>query len=94
MNESSNPETLTNQRILEKLNDLESRITQLEHKWETNQRILNVSELSPVKIQQTVTSYQEDMVEVDEVVIESKIVEYGLAWLGSIVLLFGIVFLM
>jgi len=34
------------------------------------------------------------MVEVDEVVIESKIVEYGLAWLGSIVLLFGIVFLM
>jgi len=94
MNESSNPETLTNQRILEKLNDLESRITQLEHKWETNQRILNGSELSPVKIQQTVTSYQEDMVEVDEVVIESKIVEYGLAWLGSIVLLFGIVFLM
>lgn len=35
-----------------------------------------------------------EMMEVDEGAIESKIGEYGLAWLGSLVLLFGIIFLM
>jgi len=96
MNESKNLESLTTEDILEKLRNLESRITQLELKRETDQKIHNGSEFSQLKIQQTQTSHNSngDMVEVDEVVIESKIVEYGLAWLGSIVLLFGIVFLM
>ena len=37
---------------------------------------------------------EEEMLIVDEAAIESKVGEYGLAWLGSLVLLFGIVFMM
>jgi len=43
----------------------------------------------------TVTSSPEDeTAELDEAVIESRIGEHGLAWLGSLVLFFGIIFLM
>ncbi|MEI6454647.1 MAG: hypothetical protein WCO93_00025 [bacterium] len=93
MNESYNIGNPTIDTILEKIRNLETRITQLESSKITNPSILNGATHSTVPIQSTEPPHGGTLAEVDEVVIESKVVEYGLAWIGSIVLLFGIIFL-
>jgi len=78
-NEMSSKETI------EKLNTLESRISRIE-------AVLHM-EYSPVKDEEEserVDQYKEIS---DGSFIESKIGEFGLAWLGNIVLFFGIIFL-
>jgi hypothetical protein len=88
MMQTENVENLSFDNILEKLHSLETRLERLEGKLSSDSFILREG---------TAVMNDDDegnLVEVDKAVIESNVVEYGLAWVGSIVLLFGITFLM
>jgi hypothetical protein len=76
--------------LLDKVNSLELRISKIEGQFETTVR----ASVRPDRLynEQPVGGYDEEVV-VDKGLIESNIFEYGLAWFGSLVLLFGIVFL-
>ena len=71
--------------ITEKLNTLESRISRLE-------AVLHM-EYSPVKDKEESEHSEQYKKISDGSLIESKIGEFGLAWLGNVVLFFGIVLL-
>lgn len=78
--------------LLAKVNLLEQRIDKIEGQFEIAvQRMVSAQ---PARHQ---TEHADNVVEeemlVDKGLIESNIFEYGLAWFGSLVLLFGIVFL-
>ena len=92
MNESQNLENPTIDIILEKIRNLESRINKLETTPTIHHPLFNGS-LHPQPLNPPAGPSGSDVTEVDEVLIESRVVEYGLAWIGSIVLLFGIIFL-
>ncbi len=85
--QTENIKHLSFDSILEQLHSLETRLARLEGKLSTE----NARQFS-----ENAQSAEEEanLVEVDKSVIESNVVEYGLAWVGSIVLLFGITFLM
>ena len=78
--------------LVEKINSLEQRLGRVEE--QLNAAVVN---LAPVRQdryqpQQAETPVDEELV-MDKGLIESNIFEYGLAWFGSLVLLFGIAFL-
>lgn len=83
--QTGNINTLSVDNILEKLHSLESRLEKLEGKLSSENFILRDAGIN---------EDEGNLVEVDKAVIESNIVEYVLAWVGSIILLFGITFLM
>lgn len=82
------------EQILERLQSLETRLSVIEARFGTGKR--TEVDVRPESLSEnTVPSEPEDeKAELDEAVIESRIGEYGLAWLGSLVLFFGIIFLM
>ena len=85
-------ETAENQefgKISERLTRLEDRLSALEEKiisGSRQQKLMNGIEDAGFSDGETVA--------VDEITIESNILEYGLSWIGIVVLLFGIGFLM
>jgi hypothetical protein len=84
MSEIQNDNGSDQETLLNKIQSLEKRLTNIE----SILRIEWVGKKEPV-------SDDSQIVENTEIeTTESRIVEYGLAWLGSIVFLFGIVFLM
>ena len=78
--------------LLDKVNSLELRISTIEGQLDSAFR--TVASIHPDRVynKQPFDTNEEDVV-VDKGLIESNIFEYGLAWFGSLVLLFGIVFL-
>ena len=76
--------------LLDKVNSLELRISKIEGQFEMAVRAPGHQD--SVYNEQPAGNYEEEVV-VDKGLIESNIFEYGLAWFGSLVLLFGIVFL-
>jgi len=94
MSESEPAEDLPIEKILERLQSLEMRLSGIEARLGTG-KIAEVDARPEKFSENTVTSSPEDeTAELDEAVIESRIGEHGLAWLGSLVLFFGIIFLM
>lgn len=80
------------QELLEKVNSLEMRIGKIEGQLEM--AVQNISSARTVRSHQEQASQEQDVeVLVDKGLLESNIFEYGLAWFGSLVLLFGIAFL-
>ncbi len=88
MTEHSKSDNFSKELIIEKLNDLESRIERIE---------LRLRHVSPGELYKA-----EDGEEYEEIrlkkpegsALESNLVEYGLSWLSTIVYMFGIIFLM
>ena len=80
--------------LIEKINSLELRIGKIEQQFEVT-AIQGTSEVlsSGHESKETDDGAFEELT-VDKGLIESNIFEYGLAWFGSLVLLFGIVFLL
>ena len=78
--------------LLDKVNSLELRISSIERQFETAAGTAASVRQKQFPNEQPVDTYDEEVV-VDKGLIESNIFEYGLAWFGSLVLLFGIVFL-
>jgi hypothetical protein len=78
--------------IFARLNSLESRISKLEGKLSKNKHLVDYqsieSEEADVPFYRKISAVESDDA------MESKIGEYGLSWLGNIVLLFGIIFLL
>ncbi len=94
MSESEPAEDLPIEKILERLQSLEMRITGIEARLGSG-RYADVDIPHQRTSEDNIRSVpEEETVELDEAVLESKIGEYGLAWLGSLVLFFGIIFLM
>jgi len=78
--------------LLDKVNSLELRISSIEVQFEKAVGAVASVRQKQFSNNQPVDTYDEEVV-VDKGLIESNIFEYGLAWFGSLVLLFGIVFL-
>ncbi len=85
--DSVQSDNLGYQNIAEKLDALEKRIARLEAVIRTSEIPLKIGESTEEGLQGV---KKEDTVEEQ---IESSIGEYGLAWLGNVVLFFGIIFL-
>ena len=78
--------------LLEKVNLLEQRIDRIE--GQLNLAVQGMVHAQPARHQpETIAGEDQETALVDEELIESHIFEYGLAWFGSLVLLFGIAFL-
>ncbi len=76
--------------ILERLNSLESRLSAIENDHKTNtQNIQSIAVTRAFKSEPD----EELKINLNLNISESKVGEYGLAWLGNFVLLFGIIFL-
>jgi hypothetical protein len=86
-----NPDT---GKILEKLRQLEMRLEQVEKQFGPALAPEDNDLRRGIRAKDIDLLPGHDPLEVDETLIESRIGEYGLAWLGSLVLLFGIYFLM
>jgi hypothetical protein len=78
--------------LLERISVLESRISKMEEQL-SGRRNTSGAEEDDYRLFAR-TKRTDPGAEVDEAVLESRIGEHGLAWLGSIVLFFGIAFLM
>jgi hypothetical protein len=78
--------------LLDKVNSLELRISKIEGQFGSAVRPLVSVHPERIHNEQS-TDINDDEVFVDKGLIESNIFEYGLAWFGSLVLLFGIIFL-
>ncbi len=78
--------------LLEKVNSLEIRIDKIEGQLDGAVQSLASARAGRYQTEHTVSNTNEDVL-VDKGLIESNIFEYGLAWFGSLVLLFGIAFL-
>jgi hypothetical protein len=76
--------------LFEHIRSLESRLTAVEEEF----RLAKSAQSGYRQGYSNDETDESDMIEVDKSLIESKVGEYGLAWLGSIVLLLGISFLM
>jgi hypothetical protein len=76
------------EKIIRRLQSLEQRLGRLESAVN-----ISGSELAELKVRVEEPSLKEDVRDDEEKGIESQIGRFGLAWLGNIVLLFGIVFL-
>jgi hypothetical protein len=78
--------------LLDKVNLLEKRIDKIEGQLEM--AVQGMAPAQPARYQPKQSDYQEQQEAlIDKGLIESNIFEYGLAWFGSLVLLFGIAFL-
>ena len=78
--------------LLAKVNLLEQRIVRIEEQFETAAQ--GMASAQPARYQPGIPDNPADTeMLVDKGLIESNIFEYGLAWFGSLVLLFGIAFL-
>jgi hypothetical protein len=84
-----NKTRLTQQEISEKLISFEERLQRLENLFSTAQKPVQVSEEF-----QTIPETLDIKKEIAASTSESNIFEYGLAWLGSCILLLGMIFLM
>jgi len=94
MSQSEPAENLPIEKILERLQSLEKRLSSIESQLISGKKA-EVDIRSEKSSENTVKSPPEaETSGLDEAVLESKIGEYGLAWLGSLVLFFGIIFLM
>jgi hypothetical protein len=93
MSGSEMADNLPVEKILERLQSLEMRLSGIEARLGSG-KIAEVDD-RPEKLTENpiASSPEEETMELDEAVIESRIGEYGLAWLGSLVLFFGIIFL-
>jgi hypothetical protein len=92
----SNPVTAENpayERILERLQTIEQRLDNIEAQVKSGIDPES-GRHHPHPDTKDFAEPDEEMLLVDEVAIESNIGEYGLAWLGTLVLLFGIIFMM
>ena len=81
------------EKILERIHVLEERMETMESRYKLT-GFQGTSINASASAAGSFVQPDDDLPEVDEVAIESRIGEYGLAWLGSLVLLFGIIFLM
>jgi len=77
-------------KLYSRINDLESRMAGLEEALHYRQ----VTGKTIPKERSSVLKDEGEFIRVDKLVLESKIGEFGFTWLGSLVLLFGIAFLM
>lgn len=86
MSDNENEGIFNQEELVERLRDLESRVEFIENELAIAKpkRIQPVIEKVGMKMQET---------DFDGDTIESKFGEFGLAWLGNLVLLFGIIFL-
>jgi hypothetical protein len=84
------PEGMSYDRIQSRLKDLEARIAGLEEAL----HFRNVTGRTAPEGVQEANGSENDFIQVDKLVLESRIGEFGFTWLGSLVLLFGIIFLM
>ncbi len=91
MDKSKSGKKATLEELLDKLESLENRVGLLENAFQKG-LFTSVSDQPFVEDVQVETEEAEEQEE--SPTIESRIGEYGLAWAGSIVLLFAIVFLM
>ena len=89
MDEHSQSEEQGIEQVLRRLKELEKRISRLEN----NELIPQVSEHVETRLIASLPENNSPYNEEENEEIESKVGEYGMAWLGNIVLLFGIVFL-
>jgi len=78
--------------LIEKVNSLELRLGKVEEKIEVSVQGLGSVHRNRYQPEQADTTGDEELI-MDKSMIESNIFEYGLAWFGSLVLLFGIAFL-
>ena len=80
--------------IFEKLNSLENRINKLENKLLKSRHFSEIQASESDQTDDEVPFYRRTINDDSDDAMESKIGEYGLSWMGNIVLLFGIVFLL
>jgi hypothetical protein len=78
--------------LTDKVNSLELRIGTIEGQLDVAVQSMASAQPSRYHSEQTENQTSDALI-MDKGLIESNIFEYGLAWFGSIVLLFGIVFL-
>ncbi|MEI7661645.1 MAG: hypothetical protein WCK34_05595 [Bacteroidota bacterium] len=78
--------------LLEKVNALESRLGRVEEQIEASVQKLASVRMDRYQPEQSADTGDDELI-MDKGLIESNIFEYGLAWFGSLVLLFGIAFL-
>ncbi|MCX6246751.1 MAG: hypothetical protein NTW10_03365 [Bacteroidetes bacterium] len=93
MTQPSAPKGSTPEDFLDRIQALELRIENIESRLKS-QSIPEQSWHSSSVSEKIATESDDEILVMDEAAIESNIGEYGLAWLGSLVLLFGVVFLM
>jgi hypothetical protein len=81
------------EKILERLQSLELRLSGIEARLGAGKT--SEDDVLPERLSESTVSSsgEEEIMELDEAGIESSIGENGLAWLGSLVLFFGIIFL-
>ena len=92
MSEENQDQSAGIRELLTKVNLLEQRIDKIEGQFEI--AIQEGSLAQPARYQpEKASNLAEEEVIIDKGLIESNIFEYGLAWFGSLVLLFGIAFL-
>jgi len=85
---------LQSDEIFEKLNSLENRISKLEAKLLKNKYLTEIQDSEANESDDIVPFYRKTKSFESDDAMESRIGEYGLSWLGNIVLLFGIIFLL
>ncbi|MCK9401584.1 MAG: DUF2339 domain-containing protein [Bacteroidales bacterium] len=87
MSDNENTVTINGGNLADRIRDLEIRVSQLENGLVTTQSDGVHSDSEDVHIEQPETGFS------GAAAFESKFGEFGLAWLGNLVLLFGIIFL-
>ena len=78
------------EKLIKKVDNLENRLSRLENKFESE------GFRDPVRLTadpETISISEPRPTSGDEDSFESRVGEYGMAWLGNIVLFFGILFL-
>jgi len=92
--ENRSSQDLKQDEILKRLTGLESRISILENQLQQNAKPLIEAKPTSAVNEDPYNETVDLVLPVDKAALESNVVEYGFAWLGSLVLLFGIAFLM
>ncbi|MEI6682773.1 MAG: hypothetical protein WCO44_09100 [Bacteroidota bacterium] len=92
MSTENNDPSASIRELIEKVNSLELRLGKIEEKIEVSVQGLASVHRNRYQPEQADTAGDDELI-MDKSLIESNIFEYGLAWFGSLVLLFGIAFL-
>jgi hypothetical protein len=91
---NANSETSDSEELNERIRRLETRISRLESQVDRGQYIPASPGYSQESSSTRVIESDDEDIHVEDAAIESNVLEYGLAGFGSIILIFGLIFLM
>jgi len=80
--------------LSEKINLLETRVSGLEAEISVQKTAISNIPLREIKKPDSLSSENDDLLNIDNAEIEANVVEYGFSWFGSLILIIGLSFLM